>query len=201
MGKLWVLVLTVLLGTSLHAQNGPDFSGRWILESRSQPASDIPKALLVRQSLVRTNVRGEPMRPFFRDITIEREFESGTRSETHEIGVVGGVVPGVGPDGRISGVRQHHAVTWDGKALVFESGSYTGATPETGVWTERREVWSLDSNRRLHLVITTLSSVSASSTVTLVFRRVRGALSKFWDRFVHKRPSSITLPLAARRSD
>src|SRR5438128_636882 len=77
MGKaLWVVVLTVLVGSSLPAQDGPDFTGRWILESPSQPAPDTPMALSVRQSLVSTNVRGEPMRPFFKDITIEREFES-----------------------------------------------------------------------------------------------------------------------------
>jgi hypothetical protein len=173
MGKaLWVVVLTVLVGSSLPAQDGSDFTGRWILESPSQPAPDTPRALSVRQSLVSANVRGEPMRPFFKDITIEREFESGTRSETHEIGVVGGVLPALGSDGRTSGPNQHHAVRWDANALVFESGSYTGQSPETGVWTERREVWSLDSNNRLHLMITTRSSVDALRTVALVYRRL-----------------------------
>ena len=112
------------------------------------------------------------MRPFFKDITIEREFESGTRSETHEIGVVGGVLPVPGSDGRTSGPNQHHAVRWDSNALVFESGTYTGQSAETGVWTERREVWSLDSNDRLHLMITTRSSVDALRTVALVYRRL-----------------------------
>src|SRR5438094_4347015 len=121
MGKaLWVVVLTVLVGSSLPAQDGPDFTGRWILESPSQPAPDTPRALSVRQSLVRTNVRREPMRPFFKDITIEREFESGTRSETHEIGVVGGMLLVPGSDGRTGGPGQHHAVRWDANALVFE---------------------------------------------------------------------------------
>ena len=99
MGKpLWVAVLTVLMGSSLPAQNGPDFTGRWILESPSQPAPDTPRALSVRQALVKTNIRGEPMTPFFKDITIERQFESTTLSETHQIGVEGGVVPGLGSD-------------------------------------------------------------------------------------------------------
>ena len=173
MGKaLWVVVLIVLASSSVPAQDSPDFTGRWILESPSQPAPDTPGALSVRQLLVSTNVRGEPMRPFFKDITIEREFESGTRSETHEIGVVGGVLPVLGADGRTSGPNLHHAVRWDANALVFESGSYTGQRPETGVWTERREVWSLDSNDRLHLMITTRSSVDALRTVALVYRRL-----------------------------
>jgi len=160
------------VGASLRAQVGQDFTGRWILESPAQPAPDIPRALSVRQSLVSTNVRGEPIRPFFKDITIEREFASGTRSETHEIGVVGGVLPAPGPDRRANGPNQHHAVKWDANALVFESGSYTGQGRETGVWTEHREIWSLDSNNRLHLMITTRSSIDALRTVELVYRRL-----------------------------
>jgi hypothetical protein len=165
-------VLAVLLGPALSGQDHPDFSGRWILESPLPPPSDIPRALSVRQALVSRTVRGEPMKPFFKDIVIEREFENVTRSETHQIGVVGGVVSGLGLDGKTSGQRQHHAVRWDANALVFESGSYTGQTPETGVWTERREVWSRDDNGRLHLMITTRSSVDASRAVALVYRRV-----------------------------
>lgn len=92
---LWV-VLAVLMGSSLPVQNGPDFTGRWIRESPS-PAPDTPRALSTE---VRTNIRGEPMRPFFKDITIERQFESTTRSETHQIGVGGGMVPGLGQMGR-----------------------------------------------------------------------------------------------------
>lgn len=172
MGKaLWVVVLTVLVGSSLPAQDRPDFTGRWILESPSQPASDTPRALSVRQSLVSTNVRGEPTRPFFKDITIERQFQSSAHSETDQIGVVGGVVPGFGSDGTSNGPRHHHAVRWDANALVFERGSYTGQSPETGVWTEHREVWSLDSDSRLHVVITIRSSVDAPRTVALVYRR------------------------------
>jgi hypothetical protein len=69
MGKaLWVVVLAVLLGSSLPAQVGADFTGRWVLESPSRPAPYIPRALSVRQALVTTNVRGEPIGPFFKDI-------------------------------------------------------------------------------------------------------------------------------------
>jgi hypothetical protein len=173
LGKaLCSVVLVLVVATPRAAQEEPDFSGRWILESPSPPAPDTPRALSVRQSLVRTNVRGEAMKPFFNDITIDREFESGTRSETHQIGVVGGVVPGFREDGSPDGPRRHHAVKWDGNALLFESGSYTGQAPETGVWDERREVWSLDPNGRLRLAITTRSSVDGSRTVTLVYRRL-----------------------------
>ena len=168
---LCLVVLPLVVGVPVAAQDQPDFSGRWMLESPSQTAPDIPRALSVRQLLVRTNVRGEAMIPFFKDINIDREFESVTRSETHQIGVMTGVVPGVHPDGSPDGPSRHHAVKWDGNALVFESGSYTGQTREAGVWAERREVWSLDLDDRLRVVITIRGSGDVSNTVTLLYRR------------------------------
>jgi hypothetical protein len=166
-----LLIVIVGAAVGLAAQDKPDFSGRWVLASSEQPGPDTPRALSVRQSIVRTTVRGEPMTPFFKDIAIDREFESGTRSETHAIGVIGGVVPGLRKDGSPDGPRGHHAVTWDQNALTFESGSHTGETPGTGVWAERREVWSLEPDGRLRVAITTRSSVDAARTVTLMYRR------------------------------
>jgi hypothetical protein len=111
------------------------------------------------------------MEPFFRDITIERQFETSTRSETHLIGVQGGTVSGVRADNRPTGPTTHHAVKWDGNALVFESGSYTGPQPETGTWAERREIWSLEADGRLRVAITMRSSDDGSRAVTLLYRR------------------------------
>ena len=168
MGKaLRVVVLAALIGSSLAAQDEPDFTGRWVLESPSQPSPDIPAALSVRQSVVSKNVRGEPMKPFFRDITVVRELANRTSSETYEIGVVGGSL-----GGSVAGESpsRHFRVLWEKQVLVIESGSYTGSTPESGQWTERREAWSLDPDGRLRLAITSRSSDSDLSTVTLVYR-------------------------------
>ena len=75
------------------------------------------------------------MKPFFKNITIEREIGGSTRAETHQIGVVGGVVGGTSDSGTArSRWGRHEAVMWDANTLVFESGSYTGKGPETGVW-------------------------------------------------------------------
>lgn len=170
--RLWSVVFALAVGALLSAQDEPDFSGRWVLESSSQPGPDTPRALSIRQSVVRTNVHGKPMKPFYRDIAGDREYEGGTYSETHLIGVVGGVVPGVSANGSpTSSTHLRHAVKWDGHALVFERGSYSGQTPETGVWVERREVWTLDLNGRLRLVITTRNSDDVSRAVTLLYRR------------------------------
>jgi hypothetical protein len=165
------LVVLVLVVAALAAQTEPDFSGRWILVSASPPGPGVPRALSVRQELVRTNVRGEPMKPFFKSIAIDREFESGTRSETQPIGIIGGVVSGIPKDAGPRAPSGHHAVKWDLTDLVFESGSYTGTTPGTGEWSERREVWSLQPDGRLQVTITTSDSTEKATTVTLSYRR------------------------------
>jgi hypothetical protein len=153
------------------APDGPDFSGRWVLESTPQSAVDISRALSVSQSVVRTNVRGEPIGPFFKDIMVVRNLANGARSEeTYQIGVVGGTVFARRADGTVE-PSTYRRVGWEGQTLVIESGSYTGPTRESGQWTEQREVWSLDSSERLRLTITTRSSVGTASTVTLVYRR------------------------------
>ncbi len=144
---------------------------RWVLAILLESDTDTPLALSVRQTVVRTTVRGDPMEPFFRDITIERQFETGTRSETHLIGVQGGTVSGVRADGSPTSPMTHHAVKWDGNALVFESGSYTGQRPETGTWAERREIWSLEADGRLRVAITSRSSADGPRAVTLHYRR------------------------------
>ena len=165
------VVLVVLAIVAVAAQDKPDFSGSWLLASSEPPRADIPKALSVRQRLVRTNVYGEPIGPFFLDIAVDREFESGTKSETHMIGVVGGVVSGFARDGIPPRPTEHHAVTWDGNALVFETATYTGEVRETGAWAERREVWSFDPDGRLRVVLTTRNPVDTPRTVTSVYRR------------------------------
>jgi hypothetical protein len=161
----------MLATVGVAAQDKPDFSGRWVLASPRQSEADVPLALSVRQMLVRTTVRGEPMQPFFRDITIERQFETGARSENHLIGVQGGTVSGLRADGIPAGPTNHHAVEWEGNTLVFESGSYTGQRPETGTWAERREIWSLDADGRLRVAIITSSSNDGSKDMTLMYRR------------------------------
>lgn len=164
------VALAALLGSGLAAQAEQDFTGHWILVSPAPPP-DTPRTLVVRQSRVSTNVHGDPMTPFFRDITIEREVDGRTRSETYPIGIEGGVVPGVASDGTSVGPKGHHAVRWDASTLVFEIGSYTGERPGTGVWSERRETWSLDLDGGLHVVITTSGSTEPTRTVALVYRR------------------------------
>src|SRR5262249_23049284 len=153
------------------AQDKPDFSGSWVLASDPSDA-DVPQALSIRQLLVRTNVRGEPMTPFFRDITIARTLSTGTSSETFPIGAIVGSVTG-GVIGTTPAVvaRTHSRVDWKERTLVIERGSYTGPAPETGDWTERREMLSLTPNGELHLEMTFRSSTADRRAIVATYRR------------------------------
>lgn len=163
------LILLLLAASHALAQDKPDFSGRWTLVEPAR-SDEIARVLVVRQTIVRTNVRGEPMPPFFKDIAIEREFASGRRSGTHAIGILSGSVSGT-PAGP-AGPRTHYAVRWDANALVFEYGTYSGETREAGVWSQRRDVWSLDPDGRLRVTITTRGSADLAGTTTIhTYRR------------------------------
>ena len=170
---LWCATLVLWLGAAsigvrVLAQDRPDFSGSWVLESTTAGA-DTPRSLSVRQVLVRTNVRGEPMPPFYKDIEITRALVDGSSSRTYQIGVVGGTV--FGRPGGIEGPRTWHRVVWEGQALVFEHGRHTGTTPESGDWADRREAWSFDSEGRIHVTIVTRGAATHSTTVESVYRR------------------------------
>ena len=169
--QAWAILLIALTTVGSAAQDKPDFSGRCVLAIPQPTDADIPLALSVRQMVVRTTVRGDPIEPFFRDISIERQFETSTRSETYLIGVQGGTVSGMRADGSLAGLTTHHAVKWDGNALVFESGTYTGRSPETATWAERREIWSFEADGRLRVAITSRSSGDGPRAVTLHYRR------------------------------
>jgi hypothetical protein len=167
----WTIAVIASATIGMVAQERPDFSGRWELATSEQADKDTPSSLSVQQTTVRTTLRGEPMKPLVSDIAIDRQFEAGLRPETHHIGVTGGEVPAPAADGTPNGPTRHHAVRWDGSVLVFTSGSHTGPRPMTGVWSERREAWSLDADGRLRVAIATSGSSAASRTVTLIYRR------------------------------
>jgi hypothetical protein len=168
-----VVALLVSLDAELAAQEKPDFSGSWVLESGAQSAGDIPKALLVNQSIVRTNARGEPMKPFFRDITVTRYFVAGTRTDTYIIGTQGGVVTVLPPDGRPNRLNPQTrvAVRWDADRLIIDTGSYSGSRREDGPYTERTEVWELDSAGELRVTVNDRGSATASTSTTAMYRK------------------------------
>jgi hypothetical protein len=159
---------------ALSAQSGRDFSGTWILDSSSPSGPEIPRTLTVSQTLATTNVRGEPIPPAFRSISITRTTANGTTADTHTIGVEGGIIGGIvpGPGGPIAtSTSTQFSVLWENESLVFERRTYTGSAPETGVWASSREVWSFDADGRLRLVISTRGSADDPRTSVLVYSR------------------------------
>jgi len=90
--KGWLSILSMLVAATVVAQDKPDFSGRWILETSAGAGPDGARALTVRQPVVRTNVYGAPMPPFFKELSVDRQFGTDVRSETYQIGIEGGAI-------------------------------------------------------------------------------------------------------------
>lgn len=170
------LAWLLLQAAAPAAQDKPDLTGRWVIESPPDAAPEVALALTVTRSIARPNVTGGPMPPSFTDLTVDRQLASGIRSDTYQIGVSGGVVGGVdrngrgtGPNGRSPETR--FSVRWDGNRLVIETDRYSGPTRESGPYTEHAEVWRLDEGGRLVITLTDRGSGVAPTTRTLTYRR------------------------------
>ena len=120
-GVPWILSFAIAV--SAAAQDQPDLSGRWVLVSSEVADSNAARSLNIRQPVRVTNALGAPMAPYFLDLIVEREFADRVTTETHQIGVGGGMVGGT------AGGASYHSrfsVAWQGRRLVFERGSYSG---------------------------------------------------------------------------
>ncbi len=112
------------------------------------------------------------MKPYFSELTVAREFDDRTTSETYQIGVHGGTVPGIREDGSSRQPAEDSLRRfWKDDVLSIYSGTYTGLTPASGDWTERGEVWMLDPEGRLHVSVATRSSTDVPKSTDLVYRR------------------------------
>jgi len=177
--KAWLPILamlSILLAATVTAQDQPDFSGRWVLEASAVAGPDVAQSLTVRQPIVRTNVHGAPIPPFFKELSVERQFVTGARTDTYQIGVEGGVVGGVAPSNRgdapgANAPQSRFSVRWEDKRLVIESGRYSGSTREAGAYTEHTEIWQLDGADTLILSVIDAGSGRGSTTKTLIYRK------------------------------
>lgn len=154
--------------TEVSAPDKPDFSGTWILQSPPDGGRGAA-SLSITQTLSHTNVRGEPVKPHYKEITITRRSGAGTQTETLQIGVVGGAVPGEPNTG--GDVATCRRVAWEDDALVVESGRCNGVASGVDAGPERREVWSLDPNGLLHITITTRGPGGGTNTASVAYRR------------------------------
>jgi hypothetical protein len=142
------------LAASATAQQGVDFSGRWILKSPAAAAGS-PRVIVVDQPMTQTSVRGERRAPIFSSISIRRVSASGVITmETRDIGLMGGSIGG--PTGAVP------------------RRTYTG-TMWQGTWTEHREAWWIAPDGTLVIEIVTETSESARQVQELEYIRATGS--------------------------
>ena len=91
----WLGLLISLSAGLTAAQEKLDFTGQWVLVT-PRDAGDAARGLSVRQWFEHTtSVRGLPTD--IPHVAIERQFQDGVRSESYQIGIVGGILGWFGP--------------------------------------------------------------------------------------------------------
>jgi hypothetical protein len=172
MSAAGVLLALVLAARQLPAE--PDFSGRWRLFSAEGPEAAAAE-LVVEQSLTRTNVSGEPMRPYYSGLRVERHFEDGVRTATYHIGLTGGAVGGIvaGEPADAPKTRSSVSVLWRDRTLVIRRESRVEREHVTQSYTSHEEAWSMDSAGRLVIVTVLRASEAAAKQSTATYTPVR----------------------------
>ncbi|HEU4937431.1 MAG TPA: hypothetical protein VFT39_13300 [Vicinamibacterales bacterium] len=169
-GTLSSCVLVLVVSGAAQIPKEPDFSGDWELVKASGAPRDPPPALTVRQTITRKTVRGEPMTPYFSDLTVQRHFKSGIVSETYQIGIISGTVGSIGEWTTVG-------VTWEGEILIIRTGKYSGPPQQSAPNTEHEERWSFDPSGRLLIMITDRLSGSPAASAVLIYRRLPNAIA------------------------
>ncbi len=180
---VWSCLLVFSIAGSAQTPDRPDFSGRWILVKAEGVDSRTAREMTVRQgSPVSTTAGGTQMTPFIRTFSVERRFDTGaTETDHYQIGISGGVVPGLPERGVTRPAAEneltwtHISAAWKGGALVIWTARYSGPTRESGPFTEHEEDWRLDSAGNLVIAVTDRISSSETRTGSLVYRRQDGA--------------------------
>ena len=108
------------------------------------------------------------MAPYFLELTVEREFADRVTTETHKIGVGGGMVGGIAGG---ASYRSRFSVGWEGQRLVFERSSYSGPTRDAGSDWEHSEEWELDAAGMLVVTVTDRASDAAPKSNAFTYRR------------------------------
>jgi hypothetical protein len=174
---LFPLVVVLLAGGASQKPKEPDFSGEWVLVKATGSVSNPARALSVQQTITSTTRRGGPMKPYYSDLRIERQLDSGAVAESYKIGLIRGSVSGTAAGASSpQNERTVVAVKWQGNDLTITTGRYSGSPEQPGPYTEHQEIWSLDADGRLSIRTTDESSAAAVARATLVYQR--GARSR-----------------------
>jgi hypothetical protein len=166
-GAAGCVVAPVSPGSSAQVPKEPDFSGEWVLARASRSTEENASILTVRQTVTRTTMRGEPMKPWFSGLAVERRSKRGIMSDSYRIGLISGTVSG--PPGSVE--RTTVAVKWEGDHLIIRTGKYSGPPQEPGPYTEHEEMWWLDRKGRLFISVTDRGSNITPTSVQFVYRK------------------------------
>ena len=152
-----MLVLSMLAITPAAAQERLNFSGEWV---RVEPADST--AML---SVVQTG--------YF--IKTSNQSAGGPRSDTYTLGTEGGIVGGsIGPtSGDSTTTSVAWSAVWKGSTLVVtrtQSVIQKGVKPSLS---RREEVWSLDAEGHLVIVIMDEPAGATPTTTRFVYRKRR----------------------------
>lgn len=157
------LALLLALGSGTTAQEKPRFSGTWVLTDPASAPDSAARELIVKEA---SGERGTAL-------VVERRFEDRLQSDRYDLGIIGGTVGGeVGRTPRDEVKRTIVSARQYGQTLVIQSGSYTGPTSfETREFSEREEVWTLDEDGTLTIVVTQRGSGAETVRTTATYRR------------------------------
>ena len=122
------------------------------------------QAMTVHESFVCESVRGTPLTSPVIMVSVERQFNGYSKSESYTVGMISGFVSGTLSD---EGQQTRASSTWDGNTLVIDTRSSVGA----GGYSEHREEWSLDAQGNLLLTITDRAAGIEPMTHRLIYRR------------------------------
>ena len=170
MQRLRLSILPVVFVATLIAQDKPDFSGRWVLAAATVTDPNVAQSLTVKQLIARTNVFGAPIEPYFSEINIERQFVDHARTDTYQIGIMGGTTGGVVGLGGRPVTQSRFSVLWDADRLVIQTSSDSG-TAQAAQHSERTEIWQLDPTGILTLSVSSSGSGIEPKSNVLTYRK------------------------------
>ena len=158
-------VLILLAAAATSAQDRPDFSGTWSLVSPNPAPSNAPQTLVVSATFTRQSVRGTPLNPPLVTLTVGPRSGNLVRPGTYIIGIGGGTTSGLPANGPRTESR--HSTRWDGEKVAVDLAQYADGK----LTSEHGEVWSLDRQGALSIVVTDRVVGDASTTTSLLYRR------------------------------
>lgn len=164
-------MLSIAFVATLAAQDKPDFSGHWVLASATNLDPDVPQSLTVKQTIARTNRFGVPMEPFFKEMTIERQYADHASADTYDIGTVGGRTGRLIGRGSQPITETHFSIRWVVDRLVIETSGTTEVPGQNAQHDERIEIWQLDPTGILTLTVSASASGIESQSKVLTYRR------------------------------